>query len=158
MVSIKWCCKKKEGIKLVDSNDNLALSYSKMAEKAIGTMAREKNYNLMFAISACYYSMYYSLYSIMMKIGVKCEIHSCSLQFMKQFLKEFYSEEDVKIIKRAFDLRNIAQYYPDKIINKEELNFVMSNASLFLNKSREILSKINEEDIKKIKKELSELL
>jgi len=82
MASIKWCCKQKDGIRLIEPNDNLAESYMKMAEEAPGTMNREKNYNLNFAISACYYSMYYSLYSILMKIGVKCEIHSCTLEFI----------------------------------------------------------------------------
>ena len=58
MVSIRWCYKKKEGIKLIDPNDNLSNSYLKMAENALGTMNRERPHNLMFAISACYYSMY----------------------------------------------------------------------------------------------------
>ncbi|MBU0528996.1 hypothetical protein KKF86_04470, partial [bacterium] len=82
-----------------------------MAEDSLGTMNRERNYNLMFSISACYYSMYYSLYSILMKIGIKCEIHSCTLEFMKIMLKEYYSKEDIKTIKKAFDLRILAQYY-----------------------------------------------
>ena len=78
---------------LFDPNDNLAKGYLKMAENSLGTMSREKQYNLMFAISACYYSMYYSLYAICMKLGVKCEIHSCTLEFMKKGLNEFYSQD-----------------------------------------------------------------
>lgn len=155
MVNITWCCNQKDGIKLVESNDNLARAYSQMAEDAIGTMNREKDKNLTFGISACYYSMYYSLYSIMMKIGIKCEIHSCSLEFMKQFLLEYYSQEDLKLIKKSFDLRGMAQYYPSKIIKKDESDFIISQASIFLNKSKEILSKINQKDIEKIRGELS---
>ncbi len=102
MENINWCFNKKEGIRLIEPNDNLALSYMKMAEDALGTMNREKNFNMTFAISACYYSMYYSLYSVLMKIGFKCEIHSCTLEFMKIFLSDFYSEKDIKIIKKAF--------------------------------------------------------
>ena len=157
MASIKWCCGQKEGIKLVEENDNLANSYLKMAENAIGTMNREKEYNLSFAISACYYSMYYSLYAIMMKIGVKCEIHSCSLEFMDYFFRDFYSEEDIKIIKKAFNLRNIAQYYPDRILDKKESDFIIYNAPLFFNKSKEIMERINENDIKEIRGKISEI-
>ncbi|MDP1695509.1 MAG: HEPN domain-containing protein [archaeon] len=157
MVSIKWCCKQKDGIKLIESNDNLALSYIKMAENAIGTMNRERNYNLMFAISACYYSMYYSLYAVLMKIGIKCEIHSCTLEFMKILLSKFYSIEDIKIIKLAFDTRNIAQYYADKIISKEDSNLIMINAPIFLIKSNNILTKLNENDIKEIRKKIDEI-
>ncbi len=158
MVSINWCCKQKEGIKLIEPNGNLAQAYSQMAEDAIGTMNREKDKNLIFGISACYYSMYYSLYSIMMKIGIKCEIHSCSLEFMKQFLQELYSQEDLKLIKKSFDLRGLAQYYPSKIIKKEYSDFIISQAPIFLNKSKEILPKINQKDIEKIRGELSEAI
>ena len=154
MVSLKWCCKQKDGIKLIETNDNLTRGYLKMAENSLGTMNRERKYNLMFAISACYYSMYYSLYAICMKIGIKCEIHSCAIEFMKGVLTEFYSKEDMKIIKKAFDARNIAQYYVDEIVSKEDSDYIMEKAPLFFNKSKEILAKINEEDVKEIREKI----
>ena len=154
MVSLKWCCKQKDGIKLIEPNDNLAQGYIKMAEDSLGTMNRERKYNLMFAISACYYSMYYSLYSVCMKIGIKCEIHSCTIEFMKKILDNFYSKEDIKIIKKAFNARNIAKYYVDKIVQKEDSDYIMDKAPLFLNKSKDILAKINEKDIKDLRKKL----
>jgi uncharacterized protein (UPF0332 family) len=125
-----------------------------MAENAIGTMNREKNLNLQFAISACYYSMYYSLYSVLMKVGVKCEIHTCTLEFMKVLLSNFYSEEDCKIIATAFSVRNTSQYYVDKIVDRSEVDFIFSKAQYFLAKSKEILSRINEKDISQIRKEI----
>ena len=157
MVSIKWCCKQKDGIRLIEQNENLVRSYLTMAENALGTMNREKNYNLTFAISACYYSMYYSLYAILMKIGVKCEIHSCTLEFMKFSLSNFYSKEDVKTINKAFDLRNLAQYYVDKVINKEDSDFIITQVPFFFNKSKEILSRMNENDINRIRKIIEEM-
>ncbi len=128
-----------------------------MAEASIGTMTREKDYNLMFAISACYYSMYYSLYAILMRLGIKCEIHSCTLEFMKLALSDFYSEQDIKTIKKAFNLRNIAQYYIDKIIEKKESDFIIGQAPLFLEKSKQALSKINENDIKQIRDKIIDI-
>jgi uncharacterized protein (UPF0332 family) len=154
-VSINWCCKQKDGIKLVDPNDNLTQGYLKMAENSLGTMNRERKYNLMFAISACYYSMYYSLYAICMKLGIKCEIHSCTLEFMKKYLNEFYSEDYIKAIKKAFDSRNTAQYYVDRIVPKEDIDFIISQAPLFFNKSKEILSEINEKNIEEIRKTIN---
>ncbi len=151
MASLKWCCKQKDGIKLIEPSDNLSLSYMKMAENALGTMNRERKYNLTFAISACYYSMYYSLYSVLMKVGVKCEIHSCTLEFMKVLLAKFYTKEDFKVISKAFDLRNIAQYYVDKVIDTKEADLIMGKAPSFVNTSKEILSKMNENDVKKIR-------
>ena len=158
MASIKWCCAQKEGIRLIEPSDNLASGYMKMAEDAIGTMNRERNYNPAFAVSACYYSMYYSLYSIMMKIGIKCEIHSCSLEFMRRFLNKFYSSEYIKIIERAFGCRGIAQYYVDKVVRREDSDFIMLKAPFFLSKSKEILSKINQKDIQEVRKGLSPFL
>jgi len=154
MVNLKWCCKQKDGIRLIETNDNLAHGYLKMAEDSLGTMNREKKYNLRSAISACYYSMYYSLYSICMKIGVKCEIHSCTLEFMKKLLTEFYSEEDMKVIRKAFDARNIAQYYVDRVVLKKDSDYIMEKALLFFNKSKEILAKINEKDIGSIREKI----
>jgi uncharacterized protein (UPF0332 family) len=158
MVSLKWCCKQKDGIKLIAPSDNLSQSYIKMSENALGTMNREKEYNLVFAISAGYYSMYYSLYSILMKIGIKCEIHSCSLKFMEKVLEELYSKEEIKTISKAFDLRNIAQYYVDKVINTKDVDFVIAQAPLFVNKSKEILYKMNEKDVTALRKKFEELI
>lgn len=76
MVNMQWCLNVKDGIKIIEPNDNLAEGYLKKADAALGTMNRERNYNLTFAISACYYSMYYSIYAVLMRIGIKCEIHS----------------------------------------------------------------------------------
>jgi len=128
-----------------------------MAENALGTMNREKNYNLMFAISACYYSMYYSLYAILMRIGIKCEIHMCTLEFMKVMLSNLYSNEEIKTIKKAFDARNIAQYYVDKVVSKEDSDFIIAQAPLFLSKSKEILAKLNEKEIGEIRKRIKVL-
>jgi len=150
MVSIKWCNKQEKGIKMVVSNDNLATSYLKMAEGALGTMNREKKFNMVFAISACYYSMYYSLYAVLRKIGIKCEIHSCSIKFMDVFLSNFYIKEDVEIIRKAFDARNTIQYYADKVIDEKDSDEVMGKARGFFDKSKEIVMKLNEEDIEKI--------
>ncbi len=158
MVNIKWCCKQKDGIRLVEPNDNLASGYLKMAEDALGTMNREKNYSLRFSISACYYSMYYSLYSILMKIGIKCEIHSCTLKFMEEFLLNFYSQEDLSIITKAFGCRNTIQYYVDKIVDKKDVDLIILQAPLFNSKSKEILAKLNENDIQKIRKEIQKIL
>lgn len=157
-ISIKWCCKNKDGIRLIEPNDNLALGYIEMAEAAIGTMNREKKFNMQFAISACYYSMYYSLYALLMKIGIKCEIHMCTLEFMKVFLADYYSAEDFKLISKAFNTRNTSQYYVDKIVAKEDIDFIISNAPYFLSKSKDILAKINERNIIGIRKEIDKMI
>lgn len=157
MASINWCCKQKDGIRLIDPNNNLVEGYFKMAEDALGTMNREKNYSLRFSISACYYSMYYSLYAILMKIGIKCEIHSCTLKFMEEFLSELYSKEDIKVIKKAFDCRNTIQYYVDRVVQNSDSDFIIKEAPFFHSKSKEISAKLNENQIEIIRDKISQL-
>lgn len=143
---------------MIEPNENLSNGYLIMAENALGTMNREKDKNLQFSISACYYSMYYSFYAILMKAGIKCEIHSCTLEIMGKLLKDFYSQDDIKLINKAFDVRNLAQYYVDKVIAKDDIDYIMSNAPYFCNKSKEIVGRINEKSIKEIRKEIEMLL
>jgi len=157
MVSINWCYKQKDGIKLIEPNNNLVKGYIEKAEDALGVMGNEKDKSLTWAISSCYYSMYYSLYAIMMKIGIKCEIHSCSLEFMKIYLNKFYSDEDIKIINKAFNLRILSQYYINKTMNKGDTEIIFNFAPGFIEKTKEILSKINEDDIKKIREDIRKL-
>lgn len=156
MEELIWCKKKKNGIKLIDSNLDVAKGYLKMALDSIGTMNREKDKNLVFSVSAGYYCIYYSLYSIMQKIGVKCEIHSCSILFAKIFLSEFYSKEDFKLMDVAFSLRNNFQYYVGKKFNQKDLNLLWEQAYKFYVKSRDIFSKLNEKKIKEIRSKLNE--
>ena len=125
-VTLSWCCRKENGLKLLDApNDSLAQGYLTQAENALGTMNRERNYNRQFAISACYYSMYYALYAVLMRLGVRCEIHSCTIEFAKQLLKDLYTQEEIKAIKKAFDCREIAQYYVDRIVSKADKLYIM---------------------------------
>src|SRR3989344_1608885 len=151
MVAIDWCCKNKNGIRLIEPNENLAKAYTEMAKEALIVMTDVKDKSLRWSISSCYYSMYYSLYSILQKIGIKCEIHSCTLKFMETFLLNLYSSEDLKTIEKAFELRESIQHYADRIISKEDTDLVIKQAPLFLNKSIEILSRLNQDDIGKIR-------
>ena len=70
MVAIDWCCKNKNGIRLIEPNENLAKAYTEMAKEALIVMTDVKDKSLRWSISSCYYSMYYSLYSILQKIKV----------------------------------------------------------------------------------------
>lgn len=151
MVTINWCFKQSKGPELVKPNENMSKSYFEMAKDSLGTMNRERGKNDRFSISAGYYSMYYSLYSILISMGIKCEIHQCSIKIMQELLSEFYSKEDEKTIFAAFKLRNDAQYYTDRIINKSKIEKLIFDAQDFVAKSQEILIKLNENKIKELR-------
>lgn len=150
MVSIRWCLNIKNGIELIEPNDNMSDSYLKMAEESL-QIIRKIDESKLWTASASYYVMYYSLYSVMMKIGVKCEVHQCSIEFMKQYLLNFYNSQEVNLIKKGFDVRNDLQYYPGKLVDKDKLEFVKNGAVDFFIKTKEILPKITEKQINQIR-------
>lgn len=154
MASIKWCFNIKNGIEIVEPSDNMSFSYMKMAEESLH-MIKKNEESRIWTASTSYYTIYYSLYSLMMKIGIKCEIHQCSFEFMKHFLN-FYSQEDLDLIKMSFETRNDLQYYPDKLVSDNKLDFVKKGAVDFFVKTKEILSKLSEKQIKEIRKKTEE--
>lgn len=81
----------------------------------------------------------------------------CTLEFMDVVLREFYSKDDYYVIKKAFDARNATQYYIDKIIAEEDYMFIMNQAPFFVSKSKDIISKINENHIKKIRNDIANM-
>lgn len=155
MVSIRWCLNVKNGIELVEPNENMSDSYLKMAEESLGIIKKINESNL-WSTSASYYTMYYCLYSVMMKIGVKCEIHGCSIEFMKKFLTDFYGSDYIELIKTAFESRNDLQYYPERLVDKRKVELIKSGAVDFFVKTKEILMIISEKEINEIRGLLNE--
>lgn len=151
MVSIKWCVNQKNGIKLVEPNDNMSSSYIKMAEESISVLDNMQKSNIWTATTS-YYIFYYSLYSFMLKIGIKCEIHLCSIEFMKRFLTNFYNKTDIDMMKKAFSARIDLQYYSDRPVNHLVIDQSKSYCKDFFIKTKDILSKITESQILSIRK------
>ncbi len=151
MNGIEWCKKQKSGLKIVEESDNLARSYLDMAEKTINEFENMKT-NI-WKRTAVYYIYYYSLYAFMRKIGVKCEIHSCSIEFARKFLRDYYSDLEIDEIEDAFEERTKAQYYPSEENLKEAIKL---KAVDFYVKTKEMINKISEDEINKIKEALNE--
>ena len=126
MDKIKWCLEKKNGIELVEPNQNLVEGYIKKAEDSLETskLAKSKDWK----ITASYYAIYFSIYSLMMQIGVKCEIHSCTIEFAKRFLQEYIPKEDLKLFETAFEARNNSQYYINRDIAPNDYQKLISEA------------------------------
>ena len=156
MDKIKWCLNKKEGISLIEPNSNLSEAYMKKAEEALASM--RINTIKDWKISTAYYSMYFSLYSILMKIGIKCEIHSCTVEFAKVFLSKYFSESDLDLLSDSLKARIDSQYYVDRTVPDKQYNKMVQEAPNFLIKCKEILLKLPEKEIKKIRESLQKRL
>ncbi len=156
MEKIRWCLKQNRGLKIIEPNENLSKAYILKAENSLKASVVLKNI-VEWEISSSYYSMYFSLYAILMKIGVKSEIHSCIIEFMKEFLKEYFSEEEVLLLEQAQKARVELQYYSVNNITEELYNKIISRRTSFFIKCKEILKKINDFEIKKMRERLGEL-
>ena len=101
--------KRKRIIELVESSEEMRLSYSVKAENCL------KSAKILFqsqlyenSTSEAYYCMYNSLLSLLFKIGIKSENHSASIIL---FDKLFGNKELGKIISWAKGERIDKQYY-----------------------------------------------
>ena len=90
----------------------------------------------------------------MMRIGIKCEIHSCSLAFMKKYLSIFYNKKDSEMIEQAFSARIDLQYYADRPVDSKIIEETKKYCKTFFVKTKDILSKITEEQVKNIREAL----
>ena len=79
MVTIKWCLQQKNGIELIEPNENLCNAYFIDADDSLKAM--DKNEGKWKVVTA-YYACYNALYALLMKVGIKCEIHDCTLSLM----------------------------------------------------------------------------
>lgn len=155
MVSIEWCLNQKNGLEIIEPNINMSDSYLKMAEESIN-ISKGVEKSKIWTATTTYYIFYYSLYSLMLRIGIKCEIHSCSLEFMKVHLNEFYNQKDLEMIQKSFTARINLQYYADRSVDDRIIEEIKKYCKDYFLKTKDILSKITENQINIIRENLSE--
>ena len=73
---------------------------------------------------------------------------------MKSYLQDKYHTKDINMMEKAFEARIDLQYYTDRVIDDEQLNEVEKYCKGFYTKTKDIISKISEEEIDKIRNEI----
>lgn len=152
--------KRKRIIELVESSEEMKLSYLIKAENCL------KSSKILFqsqlyenSTSEAYYCMYNSLLSLLFKIGIRSENHSASIIL---FDKLFGNKELVKIISWAKGERIDKQYYVETqqivTVTKESCNEIIIKAEDFLVKIKLLISELNKEKISSVRKSFIELL
>lgn len=150
MSDIEWCKKQKNGIKLIEPNDNLSAAYLSKAEDALETMSSITSHD--WIISTGYYAMYYSLYAVLMKAGIKSEIHTCTTGCMDQCFEKYFDSDDIDTIENARIQRVQSQYYTIPESGKDEVAGIIKNAPEFHLKCRHICGMIKSDDIEEIRR------
>jgi uncharacterized protein (UPF0332 family) len=155
MNKLKWCIKVKNGLELIEPNENLCNAYFKKAENALAAAATLKE-NKEWEISSRYYAMYFALYALLMKIGIKCENHSCTIEFMKQCLSQFFGKDDIFLLQNAMKARVDVQYYTDRVIDEKQYKEIRERSSMFLVLCKETYKKLNNETTTEIRAKIEE--
>ena len=146
-MSIGWC--KKQGMKLIESNDNLAEEYYKNAEETLRVTNLIKNSGSnMWLATQKYYTEYLASYALLMKIGIKTEIHSCTIEIIRLLEKEnIIIFKLSKNLEEDKELRIDNQYY----LKNRPVDFNSKALSELLLKIRELLDSITNEQVKHIR-------
>ncbi len=151
---IVWCFKK-AGAKIIEPNENMQSSFTKLSiqtlKSAEMTLGQK---DFVWATSMIYYAEYYALYSLLLKLGVKSENHECSLE-IAGFLMD--KSIDLKGVKRAKKLRIDAQYYL-KTVSDDELQEELRNAKIIVNDIINIINKLSTKEIKEYRNKLLKLI
>ncbi len=143
--SLKWC--KKQGLKLIEPNNNLSEEYFSNAEETlrVSNMIKKSGSNMWLSTQK-YYMEYLASYAILMKLGIKCEIHSCTIEIIKLLEKEQFIDIKLSLI-LEYDkqLRIDNQYY----LKNRPVDYDSNKLRDLLLKIRIILDNISDDDIKK---------
>lgn len=148
----------KKGIKLIKPSDNLCRSYIKKAENSLMSMRLNSREGIKdWTASTAYYARYHMLYALLMKCGIRSEIHDCSIEIAKKLLRGFVGGNLIGEMESAKKQRIDMQYYTDRIVEDKQLNKNVKSAGNFVLKIKNIINKITEEDISKIRSKLKSL-
>lgn len=140
MSKLDWCKKKKDGIRIVEPNENLAESYMEKSDDSVKTMETAPSED--WKIVGAYYACYQAVYSLLQRIGIKSEIHDCTIELM-EFLP--FSEEEIEFVKELKEKRENAQYYVTEETRLKDTDRVKE----FVLRCKKIAEKENFERIRK---------
>lgn len=153
---IAECACRKDGIKLVEPNENLCSAYLKMAKESLASMNANIDADVRrWAIVAAYYARYHAIYAIFMKAGIKCEIHTCTIAAAKAF---FLGGELTKEIETTMKQRINMQYYADRTVSDSDYKKNIDSAPDFVIKMEKLSSEMGGDDIEHVREKLKEMM
>jgi uncharacterized protein (UPF0332 family) len=151
---LSWCADAKNGIMLVEPNNDVALAYLKKSGDAMEAMHSVVSHD--WKISAGYYSLYFSLYAVLMKAGIKSENHVCTIEIMQHILADFFTREECKLMERARHARVESQYYTTSEIPAAFEDTLAKQVPHFLVKCQGIVDRMDAKKIQKIREIFTE--
>ncbi len=156
MNKLIWCCKQRDGIRIVEPSQNIAEAYLKKAEDALESMRINKIRD--WKIATAYYTMYFSLYAILMRLGIKCGIHACTIEFVENFLHEFFIKQEMDFLREALKARVDAQYYINRQVKDMTYEGMLKKAPEIFVKCKSVILQLTEQKIETIRDKVENIL
>ncbi|MBI2547757.1 hypothetical protein HYW21_00235 [Candidatus Woesearchaeota archaeon] len=143
-----WC--KRQGMKLVEPNENLAEEYFRNAEETLRVTNLIKNSGSnMWLATQKYYTEYLAAYALLMRLGIKSEIHTCTIEVITLLEHEkILSFNFSKTLEYDKELRIDNQYY----LKNRPVDFDGKKLAAILLNVRKTLESLTSEQILQIRK------
>ena len=145
---------KKKTIELVETSNSIKEGYIKKSQSYLESskilLSQEK---IEESVSMAYYSMYYMLLALLFNTGIKSENHAGSIILLKEVFD--FPNDKIQFAKKE---RVDKQYYLDFSLVRKDAEELINTAEIFNSEVLDFMSKITNEDIKKFRNKLSELI
>ena len=106
------------------------------------------------SVSMAYYGMYHCLLALLFRCGIKSENHAASIILLKEIFQE---KELAEVISFGKKERIDKQYYLDFNLSSDEAEEMLKKSEDFIVNCKVLISSLDEERIKIIKKELEKI-
>ncbi|OGJ65013.1 hypothetical protein A3A67_00715 [Candidatus Peribacteria bacterium RIFCSPLOWO2_01_FULL_51_18] len=148
---LDWCKRKKQGILLIEPNENLFKEYILTAEETLDVLRGIKGKSKVWLATTKYYCEYFAVYALLMRIGIKCEIHECTIALCRLLEDEgIVPSGYAQILDEDKQLRIDNQYY----LKNREVPLDYGKLVEFVVTLKGIGIRLSEESIQKCRKRL----
>jgi len=155
---IIWCRKQKNGVKLIEPNDNLSEAYLKKSNEALKVMKKIGGVSKEWSISSAYYARYNAVYSLLMKCGIESEIHDCTLAIFRFLFRQEFEEDVFEEVEAVKEQRINTQYYTDRNLNNKKYQAIVKDTPDFILKIESFIINLTKDQIEEIRKKLKKLI
>jgi len=143
-------------LRLIEPSKELTESYLHKSDSHLDSAKILLNSNkLEESVSMSYYGMYHSLLALLFKFGIKSENHGASILLLKELFNENKLAEAISYGKKE---RIDKQYYLDFNITKSDCQDMVKISEEFIINIKNIINHFTDEDIRKIRQDLNNLL
>ena len=151
--TITWCSRLRTGLRLQAPEEQNVEAYFSKSEQALQALSRLKGLQD-WELSAAYYAMYLAGMALLAKAGVSSQNHRCTLAFLSLLL----SKEDLYLLERGKENREIGQYFVERTVLAKEAENLIRESPRFCAKCRGLAEQLDEKSIAMLRAKVAAFL